>query len=52
MGHAFHEKLQDGFLALAKEEPERCKVIDATRSIEAVAADVRASVAKRFGAKL
>jgi len=52
MGHAFHEKLQAGFLALAKEEPERCKVIDATRSIETVAADVRASVAKRFGVKV
>jgi dTMP kinase len=52
MGRAFHEKLQAGFLAIAKAEPERCIVIDATRSIEAVAADVRAAVAKRFGVKL
>lgn len=49
MGHAFHEKLQAGFLAIAKAEPERCIVIDATRSIDAVAADVRGAVAKRFG---
>jgi dTMP kinase len=48
MGRAFHERLHTGFLAIAQEEPERCTVIDATRSIEAVAADVRAAVAKRF----
>jgi dTMP kinase len=52
MGQAFHEKLHAGFLAIAKEAPERCTVIDATRSIEAVAADVRAAVSKRFGVKL
>src|SRR4051812_35545004 len=48
MGRAFHERLQNGFLAIAKEEPERCTVIDATRSIDAVAADIRASFIDRF----
>jgi len=48
MGRAFHERLHAGFLAIAKEEPERCQVIDATRPIEAVAKDVRMAVAKRF----
>jgi dTMP kinase len=52
MGAAFHAKLRDGFLALAKDEPERCIVIDATRSIEAVAADVKSAVATRYGMKL
>ena len=52
MGTAFHKRLRDGFLAIAQEEPERCAVIDATRSIEAVTADVHAAVRKRFGAKL
>ncbi len=52
MGRAFHEKLQAGFLAIAKAEPERCRVIDATQSIDAVAGDVRAAVAKRFGVAL
>jgi dTMP kinase len=52
MGRAFHEKLQAGFLAIAKAEPERCTVIDATRSIEAVTADVRAAVTKHFGVAL
>jgi dTMP kinase len=52
MGQAFHEKLQKGFLALAREAPERCTVIDATRAIDAVAAEVLAAVSKRFGVKL
>jgi dTMP kinase len=52
MGRAFHEKLQAGFLAIAKEEPERCTVIDATQSIDTVAAEVVAAVSKRFGVKL
>jgi dTMP kinase len=52
MGRAFHERLHAGFLAIAKEEPDRCKLIDATQSIETVAAAVRAAVAKRFRVKL
>jgi dTMP kinase len=52
MGRAFHERLHAGFLAIAQAEPERCVVIDATRPIEAVSADVRATVAKRFHVKL
>ena len=52
MGQAFHERLHSGFLAIAKAEPERCVVIDATRGIEAVAADARAAVARRFRVKV
>jgi len=52
MGSAFHAKLRDGFLAIAKAEPERCAVIDAARPIDAVAADAKAAVARRFGVKL
>jgi dTMP kinase len=52
MGRAFHERLRIGFMEIARAESERCKVIDATRSIEAVAADVRAAVAKRFSVSL
>lgn len=36
-GLAFHKLLREGFLAIAKAEPERCKVIDASQSVEAVA---------------
>jgi dTMP kinase len=52
MGSAFHVRLRDGFRAIAREEPERCVVIDATRKIEAVAADVKAAVAQRYDVKL
>ncbi|TAL02632.1 MAG: dTMP kinase [Rhodospirillaceae bacterium] len=42
MDIAFHRRLRDGFLAIAAADPERCKVIDATRSIDAIHADVLA----------
>ena len=37
---AFHQRVRDGFLALAREEPERFRVVDSARHIEAVAPDV------------
>ena len=43
-GLAFHQRLREGFLAVAAQEPGRCKVIDADRPIEAVAADVALAV--------
>jgi len=46
MGRDFHDRLRNGFLAIAKQEPARCKVIDATRSLEAIHADVLSSVLK------
>ena len=33
----FHDRLRDGFLALAKDEPQRCVVIDARAGIEEIA---------------
>ena len=36
MGIPFHQKLRAGFLDIAKAEPERVKVIDASQSVEAV----------------
>jgi len=43
-GMAFHEKLREGFLAIAKAEPDRCAVIDATGSLAEVEAKVWAAV--------
>ena len=40
----FFERVERGFDRLAAEEPDRIRVIDATRAIEAVAADVWAAV--------
>ena len=37
---AFHEKLRDGFLTLAANEPDRCVLIDATTSKEEVAEQI------------
>jgi dTMP kinase len=39
-GIAFHERVYEGYLELAKKYPERIIVIDARRKIEEIAADV------------
>jgi dTMP kinase len=39
-GLAFHQALREAFLAIAKAEPQRCKVVDAARDVEAVAASI------------
>jgi dTMP kinase len=44
----FHERLRQGYLAVAKAETRRCKVIDATRTPEAIAAEVWAQVERRL----
>jgi dTMP kinase len=44
-GLAFHRRVRDGFLALAKAEPDRFIVIDASRSADDIAADIAALVA-------
>ncbi|GJL84774.1 MAG: thymidylate kinase [Micavibrio sp.] len=36
----FHEKLRQGYLEIAKNEPERCHVIDASGSAEEIAAEI------------
>jgi dTMP kinase len=47
-GLAFHQRLREGFLAIARTEPERCALIDAAGSIEAVEAAVWSAVATRL----
>jgi dTMP kinase len=47
-GHAFHERLRESFLAIAKAEPGRCAVIDAKGSLETVEARVWAAVRERL----
>ncbi|HEC97801.1 MAG TPA: dTMP kinase [Nitrospirae bacterium] len=41
---AFHERVRGGFSSIARKEPERVKVVDASRSIDAVFAEVRALI--------
>ncbi len=38
---SFHEKVRDGYLELARMEPIRFKIIDASRQIDEVQADIR-----------
>jgi dTMP kinase len=45
---AFHEKLRDGFLTLAANEPGRCVLIDATSSKEGVAEQIWRVVSKKL----
>jgi dTMP kinase len=47
-GLAFHQRLREGFLAIARDEPRRCAVIDATAPIEAVEAAVWEMVRTRL----
>jgi dTMP kinase len=46
MGTAFHERLRQGFLTIARENPSRCKVIDASRDIDAIHSDILAAVSQ------
>ncbi len=48
MAGPFHRRLRRGFLDIAKHEPERCRVIDASGSIDEVAAKVWAAVSEKF----
>jgi dTMP kinase len=46
----FHSRVRTGFLEIAKREPKRCIVIDATGSVDAIAAAIAAAVKERLGA--
>ena len=39
-GLAFHMKLREGFLDILRRDPKRCRLVDASQEIEAVAEDV------------
>lgn len=47
-GRDFHERLREAFLAIARDEPERCVVVDASREPDLVAADIWRSVSDRL----
>ena len=49
MGQDFHERLRAAFLEIAEAEPERCAVVDARGSVEAVGDSIRAVVTERLG---
>ena len=49
---AFHEKLRQGFLDIARREPRRCAVIDGSESVATVHQAVLAIMRERLKAKL
>lgn len=49
MGSAFHARLREGFRALARSEPERCRLVDAAGDEAAVAGRIFSVVRERFG---
>jgi len=49
MGTDFHTRLRDGFLEIAKKDPHRCEVIDATGDVGAVAMAIHDAVATKLG---
>ena len=48
-GLAYHEGLRSAFLQIARNEPARCKVVDAARAPDDVAQAIWALVQKEFG---
>lgn len=52
MDLSFHERLRDGFLDIARREPDRCVVVDATQPLNTVSAAVRAAIRDRLGVRL
>lgn len=49
MGKEFHLKLQQSFLDIARNNPDRCVIINATGTIDEVSARIWAAVTERFG---
>lgn len=49
MALEFHERLRQGFLDIARQEPERCTVVDAARPAEQVHAEILKAVTARLG---
>lgn len=47
-GPAFHERLREAFLAIARVEADRCAVIDATLGVDAVESAIWAAVKARL----
>lgn len=52
MGLAFHNRLRNGFLAIAKAYPDRCVIIDAAQDIQTVHKQVLCVIEDRYGLSL
>lgn len=52
MSLQFHEKLRAGFLEIARKNPERCFVIDATQDPQEMHRQIIGEINRRYGTKL
>lgn len=52
MKDGFHQRLRDGFLDIARRDPDRCAVIDATATLDTVQAEIRKALAQRLSTPL
>jgi dTMP kinase len=52
MGIEFHQRLAEGFRQLAAADPARCRIIDAARPREVIAAEIAGLIRDRFGVSL
>jgi len=48
----FHERIREGFLKIAAEEPQRCKIVNAIGSVEMIAEQIFALIGSHFGMRL
>ena len=48
MGIDFHQRLRDGFLKIAEDNPERCVIVDANQPIEIISKSIIGLVEERF----
>jgi dTMP kinase len=46
---AFHERVRQGYLALARQEPDRVRIVEASRSVDDIQADIRKIVGDTLG---
>ena len=52
LGLEYHQRLREGFLALAMAEPRRIRVIDAAEDVASIHAEIIAAINERFGLAL
>ncbi len=52
MDQTFHHRLREGFLDIARREPDRCAVVDASSPIDEVQAAIRQVVHTRLGVEV
>ena len=48
MDEGFHQRVAEGYLTIARSEPERCVVVDTTRPVDQVARVISATVGERL----